>query len=420
MKKIFLILLLLPVKLHAQSCELISSRQFYSIGSGEVVYVGSPVFGCGNGTRITADSAIIVKASNRADFINNVRFTEPGRVLTSQYAQYLSNLRKLQAQGNVIVRDERDGSVLRAPSLDYFQQSNNEPQARVEIYSGRPHFTTFRTRANSNVVDTTNVDSDRMQLIGQNTFRGWGAVVIKRGDLDARSGYAEFVQDSNRMKLTGQAVVISDSTTLKADTIDAVLANGDEFKDVFARKDASMVATNINVTSPRMRVTFDNGDVQRLIAVGGKLAKAAAQAKAVSEDFTLTADSIDARTPNQKLDTVTAVGSAFAHRAPNDSADAKLPELIKQDWVRGENIVATFEDADTARVLKRIVAKGGPASSTYRLREADKKNPNSTKLSINYLTAQTIDVRFKKGEVDKVSAKGQIRGMYLQPPQASK
>jgi hypothetical protein len=181
-----------------------------------------------------------------------------------------------------------------------------------------------------------------------------------------------------------------------------------------------MVAKNIDVTSPRMRVTFDNGDVQRLIAVGGKLANAAAQAKAVSEDFTLTADSIDARTPNQKLDTVTAVGSAFAQRAPNDTADAKLPELIKQDWVRGENIVATFEDADTARVLKRIVAKGGPASSTYRLREADKTNPKSTKLSINYLTAQTIDVRFKKGEVDKVSAKGQIRGMYLQPPQASK
>lgn len=419
MKKFFfLLLLLLPATARAQrqNCDLLGSGQLYSVGGGEVVYVGRPVFTCESGMRITADSAIVVKTTSRADFIGNVHFTENDRSLTSQYAQYLGTERKLQAQGNVVLTDRRDGSILRAPTLDYFQQTAANKEARIEIYSGRPHATLMRKRTNSNAVDTTNVDSDRMQLIGQNTFRGWGSVKVVRGKLNTQSGFAEFVQDSNRMKLTGQAVVISDTVTLKADTIDGTTVNGDQFKEMYARVNASLDTKNVKVQSPSLRVSFDKGNVTRLVAVGGqRTGPTAPQAKAQSEGFTLTADSIDARTPNQKLDTVAAVGGALAQRTV-DSLDAKLPDLIKRDWVRGDTVRASFEDADTARVLKRIIARGAPASSTYRMREKDKSNPKNTKLSVNYITAKLIDVRFKKGDVEKVRAEGDIKGMYLQPP----
>lgn len=416
-KLVFLFLLLLPGALSAQqNCDLGRSRQLYSVGNGEVAYVGGAQFTCDSGTRITADSAIYVRSTGRVDFIGNVHFTEPERTLTSQYAQYLGREKRLQAQGNVILTDKRDGSILRAPALDYFQQGGAEKEARIEIYSGRPHATLMRKRANSAEIDTTNVDSDRMQLIGQNTFRGWGSVVVKRGKLDTKSSFAEFVQDSNRIKLTGLAVVTSDTVTLKADTIDGVLVNGDEFKDMHARVNARLTSKQVDVQAPALRVSFNGGQVTRMVAVGGKKAgEGKPQAHAVAEGFTLTGDSIDAKTPKQELDSIVAVGSALAQRSV-DSLDAKLPELIKRDWVRGDTVRAAFEQGDTARVLKRIVANGDPAGSTYRMREKDQTDPKKTTLSINYITARLIDVKFKKGEVENVRAEGNIKGMYLQPP----
>src|SRR5688572_24962211 len=85
-----------------QNCSLEQSRQLYSAGGGAVIYVGKPVFVCENGTRITADSGVIVTSNSRADFMGNVRFTEANRTMTSGSAQYVGGTeRRLQAQTNV-------------------------------------------------------------------------------------------------------------------------------------------------------------------------------------------------------------------------------------------------------------------------------------------------------------------------------
>jgi hypothetical protein len=121
----------------------------------------------------------------------------------------------------------------------------------------------------------------------------------------------------------------------------------------------------------------------------------------------------------QRVEQIIAIGNALGERAP-DSIDAKLPAMISKDWVRGDTVQAFFTRdttsvarADTAQVLERLLAKGAPAASTYRLRE--NKN-DSTEISVNYLTAKMINVVFKAGEVDHVRAEGDIRGIYLQPP----
>jgi hypothetical protein len=62
--------------------------------------------------------------------------------------------------------------------------------------------------------------------------------------------------------------------------------------------------------------------------------------------------------------------------------------------------------------LERILATGNPASSTYRLRE---QAGDTVEVSVNYITAKKLDVTFKGGEVSKVEAQGDIRGLYLQP-----
>lgn len=428
-------LLILPLEARAQagpSCDLGDSRQLNSVADGQVVYIGGPVFVCDNGTRILADSAIYLRAPGRIDFLGNVRFNEAERSLTSMYAQYIGAERKLMAQQDVVLINRKDGSTLRAPALDYFQQSASNPKPRIEVYSGRPRATLFRQNAeNASVVDTTIVDADRMQVEGEEIFRGWGTVDVKRGRLTSKSAFAEFDQRGSYMKLYGKATVDSDTFHLSADSIDADLINNNEFREVRARRDAKLSSQDVNVDAPSLKITFNAGKVERLVAIGGERVPGSnvPQAVATSQDFTLTADSIDAKSPAEQLERVIAIGTAFGERHA-DSADVTLPELIRRDWVRGDTVTAYFGDgrdtttangapappaapADTARVLERIVASGAPASSTYKLRE---RVNDTTEVSVNYITARHLDVLLRKGDVDRVRAEGDIRGMYLQPP----
>ena len=246
----------LPRATHAQQqrCDLGDSRVLYSVANGAIIYVGGPVFVCENGTRITADSAVYVEATGRIDFLRNVRFNETERSLTSMYAQYMGRERRLMAQQDVVLVDKRDGSTLRALSLDYFQKSASNPESRIDVHSGRPRATLYRDRAREpGVRDTTIVDADRMQIVGENVFKGWGSVDVRRGKLTARSAYSEFDQNGSYMKLYGRANVQSDTFNLSADSIDAELINGDEFRTVFARREAKLTSQNANVDAPVIR-----------------------------------------------------------------------------------------------------------------------------------------------------------------------
>lgn len=429
-------LIFIPQILSAQNtCELIDSRQVQTVGGGVVVYVGGPVFNCSNGSRIVADSAIILRDQQRSDFIGNVQFTDAERTLTAQNAQYLSRERRLMAQVDVVLRSRKDGSSLRATSMDYYQNSPTYPEGRIDVHTGRPRATTTRRRANNvAIVDTTIIDADRMQIIGEHTFRGWGNVQTRRADMRTTSAFAEFNEQANLMVLSGQATVTSDTFRLRADSINAIIVNGDEFRELRAFREVVLESQSVDLTAPALRLSFANGQVERLVALGGsRIQPGAPQARAVSPDFVLTADSIDAISPKQKLERVFAIGKARGEAWSDTAADRTLPQIIRTDWVQGDTVRAYFADrkpipagarqkprpqrtpagADSSRVLERIVAHGTPASSTYRLRE---QVGDSVEISVNYLTAKKLDVKFQDGAVQTVAAEGEIRGLYLQPP----
>ena len=429
------LLLVLPgwAAAQGQSCELVSSRQVYSVSGGAIVYVGNPAFECQNGSRILADSAIILRETNRADFLGNVRFSDAERTLTAQQAQYLSAERRVMAQVNVVLLDKRDGSRLTATSLDYFQPSALYPEGRIDVHTGRPRGTIIRRRANAAVPDTTIIDADRMQIIGEQMFRGWGNVQTRRGELTSASQFAEFDEKTSRMRLTGQAVVKSDTFQLRADSIDALVEGRDQLRELHAHRNVIVESEGVDLTAPIVRLYFTQGEAEKLIALGGaRVGPNMPQARAVSPDFVLIADSIDALSPRQRLERVFAVGKARGERFADSAANA-LPELIRSDWVQGDTVRAYFTQrtgapppagppsqrptattgADTTRVLERIIAVGSPASSTYRLRE---QAGDTVEISVNYLTATKLDVTFKEGAVDRVRAEGAIRGLYLQPP----
>jgi hypothetical protein len=151
------------------------------------------------------------------------------------------------------------------------------------------------------------------------------------------------------------------------------------------------------------------------------------RANVVTPEFNLIGDSIDALSPAQKLEQVTAVGRAYGSRQA-DSTDLKLPPLIRSDWLRGDTIIGFFTEAPDSikarrapndssfdRVLERLIASGGeqPATAMYRMREAN--DTTTDQLQVNYITAKRITARFKDGEVHDVSAEEKVAGVYLQP-----
>ena len=421
--------------------------QSYNVGTPyQVDHIPHPVFACEGGLTITADSAMFVHSTREVSLFRNVVYEDTAKSLTADRAQYRSATRHLSAQGDVVLRDLQRGSRIEAPSLNYFEAMEGRPLATVEIYSGRPRTTVTRDVVENGLqrIDTTRVDADALQIVGEDEFHFRGDVVITATELTANAGFADFLEGGSRVVLTEAARVQAESVLLTGDTIVAVqdTAAG-VLRNVEARGHAHLDSDEVDIDAPAVRTFFDDGVIQRLVALGrgGAPGAAVEQAYAYSEQFNLTADSIDARMPAQRLEEVVAIGKAYGERlAPDDStrilvqpetaADSALAAILAHDWVRGDTVRAFFAvagdtaaaartDAATAdstggRVLERIVALGAPARSANRMVNQDRPDQPA---GISYLTASRIVVVLADGQIEDVEAEGDVKGVYLQPPE---
>ena len=393
---------------------------------GPATYIsGRTRFDCENGITFVADSGF--SAYGRRLLIGNVIYSDAEKTVTSQRLDQEERTGTLISTGSTVVTDKKTGSVLRAPlGLTYVKGGQTNAPGRMDVPSGRPHLTLYRNE--NNAQDTTDIDADQMVLIGSNEFHGTGNVIIKRGDLNATSGEAIFADSAGFMLLWRNAHIKGEDYTLDADSIHGDIV-ADVFKELRAFRNSHLLSSDLDVQSTRLRMMFDSGTVQRMIAVGTRGASGVpgTQATAVNVDFKLIADSIDALAPAQKLKELAAVGKAYAERAA-DSLDTKLPDLIKRDWLRGDTVRAYFVEApdsikerrakaDSAafdRVMERMIALGGaqPATAIFRVRD---EKDTTKQVQVNYVAARKITTFFKEGALYDVNAEGEIKGMYLQP-----
>src|SRR5690606_3503004 len=219
-------------------------------------------------------------------------------------------------------------------------------------------------------------------------------------------------------------------------SITGITTENEDFRELVAWGDtATLDGESVDVQAPWIRILFEDGEVNRLVAAVPGTAPAipepdsamadsaaladsavvadtaavadtaqvgppppgppvmlpeakprdpnAPRALAVSADFRLVGDSIDASLPNRVLERVVAVGNAFGERIlQDDTLSAGLPEIAQRDWMEGIVIEATFADAPEAqgdsaaeRVLEAITATGAPARSIYR--RLDEDDPES-------------------------------------------
>jgi lipopolysaccharide export system protein LptA len=432
-------------------------------GVGRVSYVSRPRIACDDGVRIQADSAVVYSEQAMSHLIGHVRYRDGTRELRADDARYFSRVARLQANGHLLVRDFEQGSTIENGELVYLRKTAFRAQEQMTVTRGRDRVRPkallhMRPGEDTVTVDSAQaapspsepdtvpyqVEADRLFLQGDRYFSAGGDVVIERDSLVARSDSAEYDQVAALMLLEGSARVDDPTYNLSGRRIEMAVPGG-HMRSVRAVHEATLLGDDLEMRAPSIQIFLTEGAMDRLVAIrlaavdsapptpaGGvppppvdslDLARPVAEA----EDFVLTADSVEVRTPGQVLDRIFAAGTARGESSARDSLNVPdLPDIARKDWLEGDTVIATFvradpapaQPTDTARGeyrLERLTALGG-AKSLYRLLPSDSTaHPGVDRPAVHYVTGSMIVIVMNEGEVDRMEVVGPTEGWHLEP-----
>lgn len=438
------------------------ARRLVGADGNQMLFVSGPFrIACTGGIIVSADSAMST-GTGELRLFRDVFFEDSATTLTSEFATYYGDDRRLIARNDVVVRDRHSPSVVRGSELRYEQATDARPETRT-VVRGRPRAylyeegtpplpegleptPTQRVIGGDTIAGGLQVDADRLELIGERHMLAEGRVQMVREGVRAFGEAADYDRAAGRLELMGDARVQGEDFELAGERVLAALSD-ERLERVTAERNASLVGEELEVYGSTILVFLEDEQVERLVAIAPRDSAGGVeeQARALARDFSLRGDSIEAVAPGQALDSIVAVGDAYAERRV-DSLAAGVPDLVDRDWLRGDTIVGRFvrvepelaqaegpaeatlepiegeaPPADSARtVLDRLVAASAagdrPARSLYRMEAGDE---DAERPAVNYIIARRIDIGFVEGEVDVVRTEGPIQGVHLEPEQVA-
>lgn len=342
-------------------------------GIGRVTYITRPHLVCAGGVQIWADSAVTYADRGLSHLIGSVRYEESGRVLRSRDARYFSNEGRLQAEGDVVVIDEAQGSMIENGDLVYLLETDFRDESEMTVTTGadgvRPRAVLTppaRSQADSVPGDSAaapadaaaprepyTVEGDRIFLRGSGYFTASGDVEIVRDSLFAFADSAEYTGVEGALTLVDSARVEGEAYELRGRTITMTQPGGAE-SVVRALRDARLTGDDVLLTAASIVVELHDGAMERLVAT--PLApRGAVDADSVDserpeadlEEYVLTADSLEVSAPGERLTRVFAAGKARSVSATRDSLNTEvLPEVARHDWLEGDTVIIRFTGAD--------------------------------------------------------------------------
>ena len=305
------------------------------------------------------------------------------------------------------------------------------------------------------------VDADLIRLVGDRLFQARGQVEVRRDSLLSYGDSMEYRKDVGTLTLFRNARILSpdaesgDTLDVRGDTIDMRLPSN-RIDELEARGHAHLVTDAVDMKGPILRIFFAQEELDRIVSVmGGQAVEVEegpppqpaaqeledsleaemedpfARPQAMAEDFLLTGDSIEVKTPGGELESVFASGNAHGVSSVRDSLNAEdAPELIRHDWIEGQTITATFvtsqsdstspppvttEEDENRYRLDKLVAQGA-ARSFYRSAPDSTSTPEGGQgpLELNYVLGDEIRLFMKDGEVDRMEVDN-ATGAYFQP-----
>ncbi len=323
------------------------------------------------------------------------------------------------------------------------------------------------------------VVGDRLVFEGDGGFRAYGTVQVTRLELNAAGDSLHYHQGQGTLVLRGSARMEGEDYHLTAETLELDLPDDRLTEIRARQDGELTTTELTLTAPALIRILLDEERMERLVALrrlapeedeedpdapppdpgdAGAVedeVEEPAQPRAVTPDFILTGDSLDVLAPQEVLETVTAVGRARGetrNRVLPGDVEEEYPELARKDWIEGDEIVAAFEPvsevteeddpepavAGEARAyrLESLVARGN-ARSLYRIEveeeeeaepeadpppedeEPDALSPEEAfperRWAISYLLADEIRIVMEAGEVERMEAEGDVRGIHLEP-----
>jgi lipopolysaccharide export system protein LptA len=267
----------------------------------------SPTIRCPGGVRISADSARIYESTNYNQLWGHVVFLDQDSRLTSDEAQYFSDQRRLVAQGNAVLTDLTEGSVIRGDNIRLVRAGPQQAEDLLTVTGRRPHATLYPTRqpepevvlpasvtpptdslisAQEEVPPPTppvtralpqrgveseaeqvpyEIDAQRFVLEGSRFFRATGSVVATRDSLTAMADSLEYDQDQGALFLYRDARVTIGQTDLAAEAIRLDIPQ-DEIREAVATGEAVLDGEDLRLLAPIVTLFFTEGRMERLVA----------------------------------------------------------------------------------------------------------------------------------------------------------
>lgn len=369
---------------------------------------GGVTYHCeGQNNTLIADSAEYYGDQRVLYLIGDVHYTEPRAKVDSDRMTYYQLEDRLRAEGNVNVRTET-GTTIEGPVMDYYRETTVRPLPRT-VATGRPRMAVVQRSASGAPQPPVDIVANTLVAEGDNLVYASGNVIVTRPDLIAKADSAFLDGQREFARLMRTPSVESRQGrrfTLTGGTIDLFSRNR-LLERVLATPSGHVLSEDLELLADSVDLRVRENQLQRVMAWGRK-----SRARALSPERHVTADSIDAIMPNQRLREVRAFGDAYANSVPDTSRFIST----ERDWMRGETVIAEFDsipaaDTTTKPQAKRIVATGD-ASSFYQLAGSGvtRGAPN-----LNYVRGRVITVTFANQTVSQVEVTDQASGVYLEP-----
>jgi hypothetical protein len=361
----------------------------------------------GRGLTLHADSLESYGDEGRIYLLGHVRYVEPRLQLTSDFLTYHQQSERMVATNNVVVRLP-SGSTLTGPIVDYYRVMPGVRETTRLLATQRPTIEIVQKDSSGKATDTLTVLANTVNMIGDSIVHASGSVILERTEVEARGDslfmdsereFMVLMRDPEIRGLQGRPF------TLNGIRIEMTSSNR-KLSRVVAMGKGKAVSEDMTLTSDTIDLRVQNDLLHRAIAWGP------GRARANSTTQQIVADSIDVDMPGQRVRELYAVRGAIAESQP-DTLKFKADTV---DWLRGDTIIARFDSIaakDTTKSAKiRELFANGTARSWYHGAPSD---TSLRQAAINYVTGRQITVAFKLGKASRVTVVDNATGLYLEP-----
>jgi hypothetical protein len=347
--------------------------------------------------------------------VGHAVYDEPRFHVTSDYLNYFPSQEIVKAVGTVNARLP-NGSTLVGPYAELRRPLKGVRTRRQVSAIARPTINIVQQDSVKKTLDTTVVVANTVFMDGDSLIYSGGQVVITRTEIVSTSDSSFIDETHDVMHLIGKPVLKGRKEkpfTLTGGLID-LYSRDHKLQRVLSRADAVAISDSMTLKSDTIDLRVVNDLLDHAYAWGSK-----SRARVISTSQNLLADSLDVTMPGQQLRLVRAVRNALAQGKPDTLKFHAVPPDTT-DWLKGDTIVAHFDSLppkDTTKTppIKLLVANGA-ASSYYHMASSDsgEKRPG-----VNYVRAHRITITFDQQRVATVIAVDSVIGMYVEPKQDS-